>query len=307
MNKELSSYISVMYEAIENGDFKTYEHVRGMLDEAVEENRRKHELMKEMDTCNFGVLNHIFEQELPTLIKTNKKAVKNVIKTIKEDKNLRGQFRFYNVIKEQYNGDIAKLNLTPMVVLEKVAKIVTKEVDKNTVIESNKKLRKVMKESGIKPSSRIDEETMGLYNSGHMILTEKSTITNTIPLMESFNNVCKYMEAHKDDKGGNANKFDEMIREFEDKIETNLNESELNFVKMITEFGRKTPVKIKKEAFERTKEDCLRRINEMGASNSENAPINELKKQLNSMKFNESTLVNDVTKLLEIQSVLEEE
>ena len=58
-----------------------------MLDETINECKHEENLMNEMNTNNFGILNHIFENELPTLIKTNKKGVKNVIKTIKEDKS----------------------------------------------------------------------------------------------------------------------------------------------------------------------------------------------------------------------------
>ena len=99
--EEFSNYINIMNEALQNNDFKAYEYVRDMLEEAIDDKKHEQELMNEMNTTNFGVLNHIFENELPALIKTNKKAVRDVIKTIKEDKNLRSQFNFYNVIKKQ--------------------------------------------------------------------------------------------------------------------------------------------------------------------------------------------------------------
>ena len=82
---------------MKKNDFKAYDVVRDMLDETINECKHEENLMNEMNTNNFGILNHIFENELPTLIKTNKKGVKNVIKTIKEDKNLMGEFNFYNV------------------------------------------------------------------------------------------------------------------------------------------------------------------------------------------------------------------
>ena len=45
-----------------------------------------------MKTSNFGILNHIFEEQLPTLFKQNKKAVRDVVKLIKEDNNLKNEF-----------------------------------------------------------------------------------------------------------------------------------------------------------------------------------------------------------------------
>ena len=133
------------------------------------------------------------------IIKTNKKAVKNVIKTIKEDKNLKSQFSFYNVLKEQYTGKHAD-TVGSKAVLEQLAKIVCENIDPKTVKASNRKLREVMIENGVKPSEFVDEESMKLYENGNVILTTKRVSENTIPLIESYDAVCKWMDAHKDDK-----------------------------------------------------------------------------------------------------------
>ena len=200
--EEFSNYTKIMNEALQKGDFKAYEYVKDMLEEAIEDSKHEKELMEEMNTTNFGMLNHIFENELPTLIKNNKKAVRDVIKTIKEDKNLRSQFNFYNVIKEQYNSSHAEM-ITPEVVLEKLAEIVCEEIDQKTVKKSNKKLRDVMIENNIIPSDFIDNESKKLYESGNIILTTKRTSNNMLPLAESYDAVCKWMTAHKDDKKNN--------------------------------------------------------------------------------------------------------
>ena len=100
-NKEFSNYINIMSEALKREDFKAYEYTKSMLDECIEECKEDKALMNEMKTSNFGVLNHIFESQLPTLLKVNKKAVRDVVKTIREDVNLRSEFNFYNVIKNQ--------------------------------------------------------------------------------------------------------------------------------------------------------------------------------------------------------------
>ena len=154
--EEFSNYIKIMNEALQKDDYKAYEYVKDMLEEAIDESKHEKALMNEMNTTNFGVLNHIFESELPTLIKSNKKAVKDVIKTIKEDKNLLNQFSFYNVIKEQYNGNHAEI-ITPEVVLEKLTKIVSENIDQKTIKKSNKKLRDVMIENNIIPSDFVEK------------------------------------------------------------------------------------------------------------------------------------------------------
>ena len=90
-----NSVIEIMNEALKRNDFKAYNVAKSMLEETIEDSKQEEALLAEMNTNNFGILNHIFEQQLPTLIKSNKKAVRDVIKTIKEDKNLLGQFNFY--------------------------------------------------------------------------------------------------------------------------------------------------------------------------------------------------------------------
>lgn len=301
--EEFSNYISIMAEALRKDDFKAYEYVRDMLEEALEERKHEKALLKEMDTINFGILNHIFENELPTLIKSNKKGVKNVIKTIKEDKNLMGQFNFYNVIRERYKGNVAS-NLKAMELLEQLAKIVSEDIDLKTVKESNKKLRKVMLESNITPTMFVDDESKALYESGNIILTRKKTTANMIPLAESYDSICKYMEKHKNDSIKESKDIDKLIEEFEGRMKETLTESEISFVQSITDF--KTPIaeKRKEKLFNKLKEDCISVVESMLKEEPSNAELNGLNIQLGEMKFDNKTIVKDIAKLLEIRDIL---
>jgi hypothetical protein len=301
--EEFSNYINIMSEALKKGDYKAYEYVNDMLNEAIEESKHEDELMEEMNTTNFGVLNHIFESELPTLIKSNKKAVRNVIKTIKEDKNLRSQFNFYNVIKEQYNENHAKI-IGSKTVLADLTKIVCEDIDVKTVKASNKKLRNVMIESGIKPSEFVDEESMKLYENGDVILTTKRTTNNMIPLVESYDAVCKWMDAHKSDKINEGKTPDDLIEEFEEKLKNNLNESELSFVQQITDFRTPIAEQRKEKLFNKFKNECIDKINDMLKEDSENVELKGLSNQINEMTFNKETIVKDIAKLLEIRDIL---
>ena len=301
--EEFSNYINIMSEALKKGDYKAYEYVNDMLNEAIEESKHEDELMEEMNTTNFGVLNHIFESELPTLIKSNKKAVRNVIKTIKEDKNLRSQFNFYNVIKEQYNENHAKI-IGSKTVLADLAKIVCEDIDVKTVKASNEKLRNVMIESGIKPSEFVDEESMKLYENGDVILTTKRTTNNMIPLVESYDAVCKWMDAHKSDKINEGKTPDDLIEEFEEKLKNNLNESELSFVQQITDFRTPIAEQRKEKLFNKFKNECIDKINDMLKEDAENVELKGLSNQINEMTFNKETIVKDIAKLLEIRDIL---
>jgi len=301
--EEFSNYLKIMNEALKKEDFNAYKYVKDMLEEAIEENKHEKELMNELNTTNFGILNHIFESELPTLIKTNKKGVREVIKTIKEDKNLKNQFSFYNVIKEQYDSKHAEI-ISPEMILEKLTKIVCENIDLKTVKASNNKLRKVMIENNIIPSDFVDDESRKLYESGNIILTKKKSTNNMIPLIESYDAVCKWMTAHKDDKKDNGQDVDTLIEEFENKLKTNLNESEMSFVQEITDFRSPIAEKRKENLFNKFKNECISKINDMLKEDSENTELKGLSDQINEMTFNKDSIVKDIAKLLEIRDIL---
>lgn len=301
--KEFSNYLAIMSEALKRNDFKAYDVARQMLDESIEDSKQEKALMDEMRTNNFGMLNHIFEQQLPTLIKNNKRGVRNVIKTIKEDKNLLNQFNFYNAVKNQYKGKTATL-MEANVALDNLAEIALKNIDIKTVKESNKKLRKVMVENGISPKEFVDDESKKLYECGHNILTNKKKTSNMLPLVESYHTVCEYMEKHKNDKVNEGKSVDELIDDFENKLKTNLNESEISFVQQITDF--KTPIaeQRKEKLFNKFKNECIDKINSMLKEDSNNDELKNLGKQIDEMKFNKDSIVKDIAKLLEIRDIL---
>ena len=301
--KEFSNYIEIMNEALKRNDFKAYNVAKSMLEETIEDSKQEEALLAEMNTNNFGILNHIFEQQLPTLIKSNKKAVRDVIKTIKEDKNLLGQFNFYNVVKNQYKGDTANL-VEAKEALEKLAEISVKGIDQKTVKESNNKLRKVMLENNVVPTEFVDEENKQLYESGHVILTRKKTTANMIPLIESYHNVCQYMENHKNDAVKESKNPDELIREFEEKLKNNLNESEISFVQQITDFRTPIAEQRKEKLFNKFKNECIEKINAMLKEDAENSGLIDLSKQINEMTFDKNNIVKDIAKLLEIRDIL---
>ena len=301
--KEFSNYIEIMNEALKRNDFKAYNVAKSMLEETIEDSKQEKALLAEMNTNNFGILNHIFEQQLPTLIKSNKKAIRDVIKLIKEDNNLKNEFAFYNAIKSQYKGNAANI-AEAKDVLEKLADISVKKIDQKTVKESNKKLRKVMMENNIVPSDFIDDENRKLYESGHVILTHKKTTANMIPLIESYHTVCQYMEKHKNDMIKESKDVDDLINEFEDKLKTNLNESEMSFVQQITDFRSPIAEQRKEKLFNKLKEDCITAITSMLKEDSNNEELKGLSNQLNEMVFDKNNIVKDIAKLLEIRDIL---
>ena len=302
-NKEFSNYINIMSEALKREDFKAYEYTKSMLDECIEECKEDKALMNEMKTSNFGVLNHIFESQLPTLLKVNKKAVRDVVKAIREDVNLRSEFNFYNVIKNQYNSDLSS-KIGAEVMLNEIADVIINNINQDTVIDSNKKLRKIMEDNNVTPIDYIDDDSRKLYESGHILLTNKKKASNMIALMESQKSVCEYMENHKVINDAKKKDVGSLIEEFENKLKTNLNESEMSFVKQITDFKSPIAEQRKEKLFNKFKNECVEKLNKMLKEDKNNESLKSLSKQIGEMKYNNETIVGDIAKLLEIRDIL---
>ena len=302
--EEFSNYISIMKEALERENFDAYDTARDMLEESIGECRHEKELESQLDTNNFGVLNHIFEDRLPELFKNNKKAVREVIKLIKEDKNLSAQFDFYNNIRN-YKGKITEM-VDPVHFLSHFNAVVEKHklIDKNTIIESNKKLRKVLKENNVVPTEFIDEESMKLYSAGHNILTKKQSLKNMLTLTESINSAENYMNKHKNDKVNESVDPQQLISDFENKLKETLTESEMSFVKEITDWRSPIAEQRKEKLFNKFKNECIEKVDEMLKEDAGNVELESLKKQLEEQTFNKESIVQDIAKLLEIRDIL---
>ena len=298
--KEFSNYLTIMNEALKRNDFKAYDVVRDMLDESVSECKHEKALMSEMRTTNFGVLNHIFESELPTLIKKNKKAVRNVIKTIKEDKNLLGEFNFYNTVKNKYTESVSE-TLTPEELITNVMESL--DIDQATLKDSNKKLMKVMEENGVVPSDFVGDEDRKLYENCHMILSLKKSPNNVIRLAESIKNVGRYMESHKGEKASEKS-IDSIVEDFERKMKDTLNESEMSFVQQITDFKSPIAEQRKRKLFDKFKNECISKIDTMLKEDSSNDALKGLRSDIDKMEFKNETIVRDMAKLLEIRDIL---
>ena len=59
-NKEFTHYANVIAEALTKGDLNTYKAADTLLKESVSAYETERKLERQLDTNNFGVLNHIF-------------------------------------------------------------------------------------------------------------------------------------------------------------------------------------------------------------------------------------------------------
>lgn len=303
--EEISNYTSLMNEALKRDDFKAYDTVKSMLDEVVCDMKENKSLRNELNTCNFGILNHIFEQELPRLIKTNKKAVRDVLKLIKEDKTLSSEFKYYNTIKN-INETISSLddrNVNVESLVKEYADSMRKSMNVNESLKSNKKFRKTLIENNVIPSEHINDEMKTFYKASTRLLENAQSIKNAASYNDDLDTVVGYARRHKKDAVSKANPIDE-ISNYESSLKDKLTESEMSFVKSITDF--KTPIaeQRKERLFNKFKNECISKIDEMLSKEPKNEELSSLRKQIEEQKFNKNSIVKDIAKLLEIRDIL---
>lgn len=301
---KIKKYTNAINESIKLNDFDSCDKIKTLLENVIDEYKTEYELLSESKTDNFGVLNDIIFENIPYLFKNNKSAVKKIMKTIKEDKNLSAQFNFYKVLGD-YNSNISE-KVTPKEYVTKVVNIAKKNISPKTLIESNRKLSKILVENDIKPLCKIDNDKREYFKSCQKLISKKNTFGNVLGIMESKKIVEKYIDENKKEKEKNDNvNIYEMINKYNDS-KTFLNEEENELVQQITAARSPIAEERKKKLFEKFKNECISKIDSLiKESNEEDKQnLSNLKEQLNSYKFNTDTLVTDIAKLLEIRDVL---
>jgi hypothetical protein len=300
-NKEFSHYANVIAEALSKGDLSTYRAADALLKESVSAYEMEKKLEAQLNTRNFGVLNHIFEQELPRLFKTNKKAVREVVKLIKEDKNLLNQFNFYKALKEYNSSSVDS---------ETYLKRLVEEFDNKINHEnlccaiSNEKLRDTLIENNVVPSEFIDEKDMSLYEDVETLTCTKVLLSNTLSILEAEKRVANMLNENK--KVEDSKPKVDAIREFEENMRDTLTESEIDLVKTITSAREPIAEAKREKLFNSYRDECIKKVDEMIASEPYNDELKGLKQQIESKTYNKETIVEDMAKLLAIRDVLDE-
>ena len=111
------------------------------------------------------------------------------------------------------------------------------------------------------------------------------------------------MDDHKDDKKVSKD-VETLVREFEEKLKNNLNESEMSFVQQITDFRSPIAEQRKEKLFNKFKNECIEKINTMLKEDADNVELKGLSEQISGMQFNKESIVKDIAKLLEIRDIL---
>jgi hypothetical protein len=236
------------------------------------------------------------------VFKKNKKALKEFIKTIKEDKNLKSQAQFYKALEKcGKDGDVKGYINESLELLHKNVGT-AKELK-----ESNKKLADVVKKYKLRPSDFISEENLSFFNACDYLFKNEKKLTNLDKINENVDILVSHVKNSKQNVSeGKKNVFN-LIGEFEKKYKNSLNEDERDFVKTIIDAKASANESKQSGLFNKLKSECLNSINKLideSKDESEREGLNSLKSQIEERVFCKETLVQDVAKLLEIRDII---
>lgn len=301
-NKYINKWSNIINEAkksLENYDFVSYNRLMEEAKNVVLNFDRDCQLTYECK--NFGITNYIFEDALPSLFKSNKSAVKDFVKTIKEDKNLSTQFNFYKALGRNTKSENAKEYINESLSLA------MENINQKTINESNKKLAKILMKYNIKPNDFISEENIKLFEACDYVLTHKKRLSNLNEHNENLNVILEHCMANVTNKvNENKMNLDSLVEDFNRKYSSLLNEEEKSFVKELMDFKSPHNEMKKESIFSKFKNECIAEVNKLieSANDEEREGLNAIKNQITDKSYDSNTVVTDLAKLLEIRDIL---
>lgn len=285
-------------EALREDDRSRYDREIELMNEAYEAYKKDNDLSYASET-SFGVAREIFESALPTLFTKNKNAVKKILKTIKEDKNLLSQFMFFESLKKY------KSEYDPKTYMEEVYNLTQQKIDQKTIKESNKKLFSLLKENNIKSSDYIDTDKINFYNDCNFILTEKRTLSNIDKFSDTVKRVRNVMVEDAKDRESQKTKKVSSVKEFAEKWNSNLTESEKEILNVLLDTSKESK---RKELFENYKKDCLKKIKSCltEAEGDKKERLETLYDKVSSKSYNKDTIFEEMLKIIEVYNIFQD-
>lgn len=281
--------------ALKENNHNSYEKEIELMNEAYEAYKKDNALSYENES-SFGAAREIFETVLPELFVTNKKIVKKVLNTIREDKNLQAQFMFFEALKKyKTEYDLKKY-------LNEAYELAHKNIDFKTIKNSNRKFYSVLRENGIKAKDYLDENKLNFYRDCDKILVEKRNLSNISQMNETYNRVSKFVETMAKEKEEETANKPVSIKEFATKLNANLTEGEKEILNTLLDSNNEDK---RKTMFENYKKECLNKIKTtmIESKGEEKERLKNLYENLSKKTYNKDTIFEEMVKLLEVSEI----
>ena len=285
-------------EALKAGNMEEAEKYHQDMEDAYERYKEAADFEDSTLDSKFATLNTTLESVMPKLMAKNKKALRECINLIKEDKNLMAQFKFCNALKK-FNCDTDAKDY-----INESLNLVSKNINIKTLKESNQKLAKLLVKYSIKPSNDINESDLKFAKNCDYLLSHKKTLNN---LTEFTNNLKEASDYIVENRKSNKERVDilSMAEQVEKKLNS-LNEAEQALVKDIMVAKTGVAESKRQNLFNKIKNECIEKINKMIDENtgSEKERLLNLKETILLKEYDKNNVVGDIAKLLEIGAVL---
>ena len=303
--------MSLRVEEINNLELVRNEFNR-LVNEQIE-THRYNDVLENINTLGLGKIRNLYENISDTMLESDNgvKVMRKYVKTIKENKDLKKVFSFYNFIDNlDVDSDSRWTYITEgLKYLD--------GIDKRNYKKGVKELGNIVTE-GVKISNisrNIIEEcinnTNNVYESVDFLVLEKPTLKNINEQVNAKNNILSFLDnktivVRESCESNKTNK--ELINEINEEM-SEINESWMKeLIEDITLNNLSNNGD--KVLFENYKNDCLMIIENIVNSDNDvedKSKMYSLKEKLNNKEYNAETFNNDIINLAELKSTLKHE
>lgn len=303
--------MSLRVEEINNLELVRNEFNR-LVNEQIE-THRYNDVLENINTLGLGKIRNLYESISDTMLESYNgvKVMRKYVKTIKENKDLKKVFSFYNFIDNlDVDSDSRWTYITEgLKYLD--------GIDKRNYKKGVKELGNIVTE-GVKISNisrNIIEEcinnTNNVYESVDFLVLEKPTLKNINEQVNAKNNILSFLDnktivVRESCESNKTNK--ELINEINEEM-SEINESWMKeliediTLNNLSNNGNKV-------LFENYKNDCLMIIENIVNSDNDvedKSKMYALKEKLGNKEYNAETFNNDIINLAELKSTLKHE
>ena len=288
-------------EHLEKGNIEEFETDRALANKFFDKMNAEEEEMDALynESRNFGIIYQVIESNVPTLLETKEgqKALRKIIKTIKDNKILHEQFKAYN-------------NLQPLDKIENVDEYIAESLslvpkfNKKDVKENNERLIKLIKKYKLDEMVDIDDEKLNLFESIEFVTMNKKSLKN----IDDYVNATKMIKESiikmsvSETKDFSIEDYAEEINNVSENIAKDLNSAEIKLLKEVTNGNSE-------EYFNECKSKTLSKLDEMISNEKDietKSRLSKIYEKINNKRYNKKNAIVDIAEMVEMQDAIDD-
>ena len=298
-------FMELAARASEEGNEQAMDEYMKQANIAYQAYKEEMDMQMQMESLSFGFMNYIIEENYERLMSDDKRKNKGnmlakYLKMVKEDKNLKNQYNLIESILRK-NSSVSDENLAAYIT--SCIDIASKGINKSTLKESNKKVIDLVSKKKLLIKEDISDTLYNIFDNIDSLLKEEQTLDNVENRIKTISELTRLVKSYRNGESLNES-IDKPkdLNEFYKKYNNILNEDEKQLVKSLlnSENGGK-------EAFESYKEECFNKINDVikeCKNQDDKEELEELKRNIENINYNEENLIESISKLLDVKDVL---